>query len=256
MNSFNGIIGLLALCLVLVFQKGGNPLELLQWQSGLLVVLGTLLVTGASYSWREVRAALKAVSSTRQKNVLGSAVQEQELVQLLIDAAKLARKEGLASLETVRHRVADELLKRLLKNIIEGMEAPQVSELLRVEIQGNTQRYFQQAAIFESAGSYAPALGTIGAILGLLPVLSRMDSAPASALGSGLSGAFVAMLYGLILSQGLLLPWAERMRREAATLVRRAEAVRVALQSIQEGDNPKFLEEKLRAMQLQGGVAP
>ena len=170
-----------------------------------------------------------------------------ELIDLLVEMAQLARKNGLLALEEKANEVDDMFFKQGIMLIVDATEPEEVRGLLENELDTMSQRHEEALGIYNKASSYAPAFGMIGTLIGLINMLKGMDldSGCASNLGVDMSVALVTTFYGCVLANLILMPVAKKLsiRNEEELLYK--QIMIEGILAIQAGDNPKFLREKL-----------
>jgi len=220
--------------------EGLHVSSLLQGTAAVIVFGGTLGATLVSYPRQDVRRALKMLRHifTNVETDVGPLVDE------IIAVAAVARKEGVLALEGMRENVKDPLFKRAMRFVIDGFEPQTVRDILRAEIDQAYEEEEAAGKVWEGAGGYAPTIGIIGAVLGLIHVLSSLGK-PGSDLGSGIAVAFVATVYGVASANLFFIPFGTKLKRKAAMRAAAKEVVIIGVAGIQEGLNPHFLREKL-----------
>jgi len=221
---------------------GGSVSALVQPVAFLVVGMGTLGAVFVAFPRAELKRALGqglAALGDRSSN-------PTSLIGEMTELASVARKEGFLALDAYRGKVTEPLLAHAVKYLMDGFDAPSIRELMDAQITRQLNEDLAASRGWEQAGSYAPTLGVVGAILGLIQTLSQLDDP--SKLGAGIAVAFVATLYGLFLSNAILLPIASRMRRLAYDRVLPQEMIKVGVLGIQEGLNPHLVEEKLNKL--------
>ena len=170
-----------------------------------------------------------------------------ELIDLLVEMAQLARKNGLLALEEKANEVDDMFFKQGIMLIVDATEPEEVRGLLENELDTMSQRHEEALGIYNKAASYAPAFGMIGTLIGLINMLKGMDldSGGASNLGVDMSVALVTTFYGCVLANLILMPVAKKLsiRNEEELLYK--QIMIEGILAIQSGDNPKFLKERL-----------
>jgi chemotaxis protein MotA len=168
----------------------------------------------------------------------------ERLIALMVDWSNLARKQGLLSLENSIDSVADPFLKRGLQLLVDGAEPEQLRRVLEVDL--TTREHTDQAGakVFEGMGIYAPTLGIIGAVLGLMAVMQNL--ADPSKLGQGIAAAFTATVYGIGLANLVFLPMAAKLKSIVAQQSHTREMIIEGLMSIAQGENPRSIESKLQ----------
>jgi chemotaxis protein MotA len=219
---------------------GGALRSLVQGPAALIVFGGTLAATLVSYSWRTVmdavRAAARAFSAGHDDL--------DELSAQLVALSIHAHRRGLLALESQVDAVHDPFLRNGLMLAIDGASSEMLRDALNVERVAQESREDIPARVFEAAAGYAPTLGILGAVLGLIRVMDTL-AAP-QALGSGIAIAFVATVYGVGSANLILLPIAARLRERAATAARRRDLMIEALVDVQQRLNPRFVAQKTR----------
>jgi len=168
----------------------------------------------------------------------------REWVRSLSRWSNVARREGLLALENELTRAGDDnFVRNGLQMIVDGWEPERIAETLRVEIDAYEDRLRSGAAVWESAGGYAPTLGIMGAVLGLIHVMEHLSDP--SRLGAGIAVAFVATIYGVGFANLVFLPAAQKLRTITDVLVRERELVADGLVAVARGENPRIMEQRL-----------
>jgi chemotaxis protein MotA len=231
------------LVLVLVSQAShGVPLDsLLQWQAALIVLGGTTAAVMVSYTPSELMNALRAAGRTFRTNEEDT----DGLATALLALSIRAHKRGALVLESEIERVVDPFLREGLQLAIDDSSLETVRELMAVDSTNRADDDEAPARVFEAAAGYAPTLGILGAVLGLVQVMQNL-SAPGK-LGPGIAMAFVATVYGVGIANLVLLPIAGRLRERAALAARRRDMMTHAVCAIALRTNPRLVAQKLRA---------
>jgi chemotaxis protein MotA len=241
--DFNSIIGIvIALAAVFGAQalEGGNPGSLIQFTAFAMVLGGTL-------------GAVLLQSPVRQF-VLGMKMSRWVFVPPLLDAAALvehiavwsaaARKEGFLSLDLHIEGIDDPFVKKGLQLVVDGTEPLVLKRVLEVEIDTFDELHRQGAKVWEAAGGYAPTIGILGAVMGLIQVMENLSD-PAH-LGAGIAVAFVATIYGVGLANLAFLPIANKLKTLIARQVLMREMLVDGLVGIAKGENPRLIAGRLR----------
>lgn len=174
---------------------------------------------------------------------LPSKYRAQDYISQIVEMATEARVNGLLSLEGKLNETKDEFLKSSMMLVVDAVEPDKVKQLLETELDYLDERHSQDRAFYDKAGSFGPAFGMIGTLMGLVNLLKQLDDpdkiAPAMAL------ALVTTFYGSCLANMIFIPMSNKLkvRHEEEYLCKMIIAEGV--QSIQAGDNPRFIEEKL-----------
>jgi chemotaxis protein MotA len=170
---------------------------------------------------------------------------ERELVSLFVKLADRARREGLLALETEAAQIEDNAIQKGVMLVVDGTDPELVREIMESDIAAMSERHEGKYAMFESAGGYAPTMGIIGTVMGLVNVLSHLDKP--DELGKSIASAFIATLYGILTANVFWLSIGQRLKqRNKEEIARRQLAVEGVL-SVQAGDNPRVVREKLEA---------
>lgn len=167
-----------------------------------------------------------------------------QLIERIVEWSGIARKQGLLALEGTVESEADPFLRKGLQMLVDGAEPDAIRNILEVELQ--TREHFDQqgAKVFEGMGIYAPTLGIIGAVLGLMAVMKNL--ADPSKLGHGIAAAFTATIYGIASANLFFLPIAAKLKSAIAEQTRLREMAIEGLISISQGENPRNIESKLQ----------
>lgn len=229
-----GIVGGLLL-------EGGKIQDVSQITAAIIVFGGTLgavmLNTPAEILWR----AIKSVS----RIFVEKAVPREKTLEELIGYATTARKMGLVSLESEVPGIADPFMAKALNLTIDGTDLQEMKRTMEVEILLEERRSEAEAKVYESAGGYAPTIGIIGAVMGLIQVMKNL--ANIDEVGHGIAVAFVATVYGVASANLFYLPAAGKIRARAAAEVERKEMVLEGVAAIVEGLNPKIIRGRLES---------
>jgi chemotaxis protein MotA len=214
-----------------------------------LVFVGTLGVGTASGLMRDATGIVAQI----QKAFLAKPGKPDELVETMVKLAEKARREGLLALEDAMKDVEDPFLKRGLQLAIDGTDSEELREILEGEVDAKRKADKAGAKIFADMGGYAPTIGIIGTVIGLVHVLSNL-SQPAT-LGKLIAGAFVATLWGILSANVLWLPIGNRLKRVSEVECNQMEMVIAGIINIQAGANPRLVAQKLRSLLPPGGKA-
>jgi chemotaxis protein MotA len=220
---------------------GSRIAALLQGSSLLVVGGGTLAAILVSYSPAEIMTALRAAGRTfvRPEDDL------DVLAATMVTLSIRAHRRGLPALEQDLDDIADPFLREGLALVVDGVAPETLDDMLVVEKDARESEDEAPARLFEAAAGYAPTMGILGAVLGLMRVMEHLGSP--GTLGGGIALAFVATVYGVGIANLLLLPLAGRLRERAAVQARRRELIVHALHGIQQRLNPRLVAHKVRA---------
>jgi chemotaxis protein MotA len=170
---------------------------------------------------------------------------EAELIDLIYNLSKQARSEGLLSLEAKVEEIQDPFLKKGVRLLVDGTGAELIEEILETEISTMEKRHEVNASIFSSAGMYAPTLGVLGAVFGLIAAMSHIDDT--DQMAEAIAAAFVATILGIFTGYVLWNPFAKKLKVKSQQEVMTKEMITIGILSMQNGDSPFILKEKLLA---------
>jgi chemotaxis protein MotA len=187
---------------------------------------------------------------TKISKVLGVAfhaeeTSERDLVNLFVKLSERARREGLLALESEAQQIEDHAIQKGVLLVVDGTDPELVREIMEADVAAMSERHEGNFAMFAAAGGFAPTMGIIGTVMGLVNVLSHLDKP--DELGKSIATAFIATLYGVLSANVFWLPIGERLKqRNKEEIARRTLAVEGVL-AVQAGDNPRVVREKLEA---------
>jgi chemotaxis protein MotA len=167
-----------------------------------------------------------------------------ESIEKIVGWSNIVRKQGLLGLETVAGKEEVEFDKRALFLLIDGTNAKIIQETLEIEVEAKIEFQTRAAKMFESLGGYAPTVGIIGAVLGLIHVMGNLEDP--SKLGSGIASAFVATIYGIGFANLFCLPVCKKLLYLISMEAKLATIMIEGILSISQGENPKVIEGKLK----------
>ncbi len=225
---------------------GGAALEglhmnaLIQPTAALIVLGGTF---GAAFISFPLHTAIQAVKDL--KKVIGGAEKNDALIGEICGYAAKARKNGIISLEQDAQNHKDRFMKKAISLSVDGVEPKEIRELMELDLGAYEEHAKMSVEFFEAAGGYAPTIGIIGAVLGLIHVMSNLSDT--SKLGGGIAVAFVATIYGLIVANIICLPFATKIKHRIKDEILSKEMIIAGIVSIQNGENPRFIEERLKS---------
>ena len=230
-----GLVTVLATQLV----EGSGLSVLFQAPAAMVVGFGTLGATLLSASIADLRAA--SVECRRAFSTFADA--REILVTRFRDLALIARKDGLVSLDNSRRALPTPFMQRAIRHVIDGCESSQLREVLESDARGRSAASHAGAHVFEVAGGYAPTMGILGAVLGLVRAMESLGSP--EKLGAGIAIAFVATVYGVGMANFVLLPIAAKIRSRAAFQQAEDEMIVEGTIGLQSGLSPRTLERLL-----------
>jgi chemotaxis protein MotA len=247
------IIGLVAgagTIVVVMILDGGSPAELFSVpQAILLIVAGSLSATFITTSLKEFMLLPKLIGLAMKQNNFG----EEEAIETLARMADKARREGLLALEEESKKIKDPFLQKGIMLVVDGVDPAQVKSILETQIFHMEERHAAAYGMFAAAGGFAPTFGIIGTVMGLISVLKQLDNP--SKLAKSIASAFLATLWGLIVSNLVYLPLAAKLKLKDAEEVAYKNLLLEGILSLQAGENPRIVREKLQAFLPPAAVA-
>jgi chemotaxis protein MotA len=168
----------------------------------------------------------------------------RRMIDQIVGWSHLARREGLLALEAPANAQGDLFVRKGLQLLVDGAEPDRLRDILEVEVAANEEQLRQAARIWESAGGYAPTIGILGAVMGLIHVMENLTDP--SRLGAGIATAFVATIYGVGLANLVFLPIGNKLKVQIARRVTYQEIIVDGLICIANGDNPRLIENRLK----------
>ncbi|RAK22470.1 chemotaxis protein MotA [Anoxybacillus vitaminiphilus] len=233
------ILGIIAVGLGMFF-KGVSPSVLINPAAILIIIVGTMASVTIAFPTSEIKKIPKlfGVIFKEQKTP-----KIEELIPLFVEWANIARREGLLALEAKVEEIDDPFLRNGLSMAIDGQTQEFIRDVMTEEIAAMEERHQANAAIFTQAGTYAPTLGVLGAVVGLIAALQNMQNI--EELGLAISAAFVATLLGIFTGYVLWHPFANKLRRKSKEEIKVRQVMIEGVLSILEGQAPRAIEQKL-----------
>jgi len=237
--SITGIVMALVCILGGLLIEGGKIRDIAQLTAAMIVLGGTLGAVMVSTPLHVLIGAAK-----RFTGVLMDATEPcDQLIEELIGYATKARKQGLVGLEQEALEIKDPFLGKALNLAVDGTDLQEIRKMLELEIELLEHHAHAEAKVFENAGGYAPTIGIIGAVLGLIQVMKNL--ANIDEVGRGIAVAFVATIYGVAVANLFFLPVAAKIKARAKAESQRLELILEGVCGIVEGLNPKLIRQKL-----------
>ncbi len=237
-----GIVAAIVGILGGAMMEGTSPASFLNMPAMILVFVGTFGVTLAACgmdSVKKIPTYFKIAFAGAEHHLAGK-------VHELVAFAEKARKDGLLALESDLEEIEDVFTKKGMQLVVDGTDPDLVREILEVEVDAMGIRHNEGAEVFKTAGGFAPTMGIIGTVMGLVHVLQHL-SAPET-LGPSISGAFIATLMGVGAANVVFLPVATRLKGLSHAELHVRNLVLEGILSIQSGDNPRVVSEKLMSL--------
>ena len=219
--------------------KGAGVQALLSSAAFMIVVVGTFASIFVHTPLHVFKHAMAMASWVFRP----PAQDPQGTIKRIVEWSNTARKQGLLGLEADIEKIEDSFLQKGLQLVVDGTEPEQLRKVLEVDLSTREHADLAGAKVFEGMGIYAPTLGIIGAVLGLMAVMQNL--ADPSKLGHGIAAAFTATIYGIGLANLVFLPMAAKLKSIVAQQSQVREMIIEGLMSIALGENPRSIESKL-----------
>lgn len=223
------------------FLEGLHMNALIQPTAALIVLGGTF---GATFICFPLASIIKAFKDVKIA-FLPPKIDHDSVVKDIINYATKARRNGLISLEQEAQSAKDPFIKKGISLVVDGIDPQKLRETLEADIMAFEDHSKHSVEFYEAAGGFSPTIGIIGAVLGLIHVMSNLSDT--SKLGGGIAVAFVATIYGLMVANIVCLPIGTKLKIRMKEEVLRRVMILEGLIAIQNGENPHFIEQKLKA---------
>jgi chemotaxis protein MotA len=228
--------------IVSMIMEGGSPMAIIAIPAMILVFGGTI---GAVMAGGMLKDTL-GLGKVLMRALMSKPVLVDELVDTVVALADRARREGLLALEDAIKAVDDPFLRRGLELAIDGTDPEELREILECEVDAKRKADRVGAKMFADMGGYAPTIGIIGTVIGLVHVLENLSQP--EKLGHLIAGAFIATLWGVMTANVMWLPLGNRLKRLSDLECGQMELAVEGILSIQAGANPRLVAQKLRSL--------
>lgn len=239
--SIIGILVSLSALLLGNLLDGGDISSLLNGPALIIVFGGTIGATLLQFPPRIFLRSLEMSAWIFKPKKL----ELESQIAKIVGWSHLARRRGLLGLEEIIDKVADPFVKTGLQLVVDGKEAEEITDTLELDITIRENRDYQAARLYEAMGGYAPTVGILGAVMGLIHVMENL-SEPAL-LGKGIATAFVATIYGVASANLIFLPMANKLKAHIFAENQVKEMIVLGIASIAKNENPKNIELKLKS---------
>ncbi|MCA8986306.1 MAG: motility protein A [Planctomycetaceae bacterium] len=229
--------GLLALAVLLA--PGGSFAAFWDAASAAVVIGGAIAATCIAFPFGAlflIPGVIKKVFNPGQSDL-------KPVIRQLVEFAEVARRDGILALEGKTEEITDPFILLGVQMAVDGTDAELMEAVLRTEMEAVSSRHKTGKSLMDTMGRYAPAFGMIGTLMGLIIMLGNMDD-PA-AIGPGMAVALITTLYGAMVSNMMFLPFADKLAYYSKRELEVREVIVRGILSIQDGDNPRVLEQKL-----------
>jgi len=238
--TFGGILLAMAGILGGLTLEGGKLAQIMQPTAAMIVFGGTIGAVMIAYPLSVVMASFSRLAHV----FLERGNDLETLIKEIVEYAVKARKEGIVALDRELEKVRDPFLKKSLMLAIDGTEPQELRKIMELEMDNQAEHEERLPQVFESAGGYAPTIGIIGAVLGLIQVMQHLDNI--EEVGRGIAVAFVATIYGVAAANIFFLPAGGKLKIKIREEQLVREMMLEGVISILEGMNPRMVETKLR----------
>ncbi len=248
-TSIIGIVLGMAAVVVGAMLEGLGPSALIQPTAFLIVVVGTVGAVILAHPMNELidcgKYSISAFMGQKEKPV--------EILNFLVEMALKARKEGILALQGDIAAIEDPFMKKGMMLMTDGTDPHMLRDLLETELGMFEEEIGHSAKVYESFGGYAPCVGIIGAVLGLIHVMGNLNDP--SKLGGGIAVAFVATVYGVAAANLIALPLGSKIKFKGKLSTFAREMMIEGILAIQAGESPNFIKEKLKVFLSAGDAA-
>jgi chemotaxis protein MotA len=219
--------------------EGGHVGSIMQLTAFIIVMGGTI---GAICIQNPLSVVLKGVSMLRL-GIMSPKHDNKGIIKTILDLANVSRKQGLLALEGKLKDIPDPFFRKGVQLIVDGTDPKAVHEILEIDLEHQEEEGVTAAKVWEAAGGYAPTVGIICAVLGLIHVMENL--ADPSKLGGGIAVAFVATVYGIGAANLFFLPLANKIKFKLKEESSSRTIIIMGLVGLAQGENPRLLQEKL-----------
>ena len=238
--------GLLCICISILLD--GSLDAFIHLPSIFIVVGGTIAATVVAYPGKQLRNLIKLYKLAFKKKKIDI----HENIEMIVNIANIARREGLLALEDAVEGNDIPFLKKGIMLIADGADTELIKSVLQTEIYFLQERHAQGQAIIKSMASYAPAYGMIGTLIGLITMLKNLDDP--DTLGPGMATALITTFYGVLLANLVLGPIEKKLKSQTESECLQLELLMEGILSIQDGENPRIIRDKLTSFIAKSNV--
>lgn len=233
------VLGIISVFVGMILK--GAPLSALNNPAAFLIIIGgTFSCLFIGFRMDQMKNFPTLLKKTFQQNKLQS---QTELMALFVELSQLARREGILALESKVQEIEDPFFRTGLGMVIDGMEPEFVSDVLDAELSIMQARHAENRSMFSQAGTYAPTLGVLGAVVGLIAALGNLNDI--EKLGHSIAAAFVATILGIFTGYVLWLPFCNKLKIMSEQEINQKRMIIEGILSLQAGDSPTAIESKL-----------
>lgn len=239
MGILIGFLGTWALIFGAVL-LGGNPIIYVDIPSVVLIFGASITIILFCFPARNV----KNLAGVVKKAVFHKGVSVEQLIEDMVSYAEIARRDGILSLENTVKDIDDPFIVQGIQMAVDGTDPELIEQIMVNDLDNLIDRHDAGKGLFDALGKYAPALGMIGTLIGLVAMLA--DLSDPSKIGAGLAVALLTTLYGALVANAVALPLSDRLSKRSSEEVLYKTIIIKGVMAIQSGDNPRIVEQKLR----------
>jgi chemotaxis protein MotA len=241
--DFSTLTGILSGFILIMYAiyNGGTLRTYLNFNSFLITLGGTIAATIANYPFSKIAGLSKVLRVAFTEK----SIEADDVIGTIINLAETARREGLLALEDAAYQLEDDFMQKGILLIVDGTDPELVRNIMETELVFLEERHGEGQGIFETMGTFAPAFGLLGTVIGLINMLTQLDNP--DTIGSGMAVALITTFYGSLLANMLFLPLAGKLKVRSSEEILIKEVMIEGMLSIQAGENPRIIEEKLKA---------
>jgi len=234
-----GVFGAVALIMWAILM-GGSLTQFVNVPSLVMVFGGTVMALLANYPLPKVLGMIAIL----KKTIMVATGDPREYIEKLVRYAEQARKEGMLALEEHAENEENPFLRRGLRLAVDGNDPAILKQIMETDIDQQRTRHLEGKKILESGGTFAPAFGMVGTLVGLINMLATLEDP--SSIGVGMAVALLTTFYGAVMANAFFLPLAGKLESRSREEVLIREMVIEGVMAIQSGDSPRIVEEKLK----------
>lgn len=240
LTTLIGIASGMGLVLMAILQGGGIA-TFINIPSMMITFGGTLGATLINFPMPKVVAVMKVV----RKAFFHKETPPEKTIETLVEFARIARKEGVLALEERLSGTDDPFFRKGIQLVVDGTPPETIREILTIDLDSLRERHQVGQGIFTAMGTYAPAFGMIGTLIGLIQMLRSLDDP--SKIGAGMATALITTFYGALAANLVFLPIAGKLKVRSEEEIFTKQLIMEGIVAIQSGDNPRVVEDKLKS---------
>ena len=226
---------------VAAMTQGGGISWFLDGPSAMIVMGGTIGSTLISYPIRDMLSVFNVAQHVFRKKHFDAG----EVIRQFVQLSKISRRDGILALQNAAGGIKDPFMVKAISLIVDTPDPVGVADILETEIDFLAERHRLGADIFTTMGNFAPAMGLVGTLIGLVQMLKQMNDP--SSIGPAMAVALITTFYGVVLSNLVFLPMAGKLRARSAQEVKMKQLIVNGVLAIQSGDHPRVVEQKLHS---------